>query len=149
MAAFMKGDRVAIIDPVSPFRMRPGRISDIQFTSNNDLFYKVDITHTENSVWVDERNIIRLMEPEQELWKFFIYQDRPIVAYTVAEEFSGEEWDTVLQIANDKGIPITDISIRLGTMNEIIWEKGDTNEEIHSEGRSDSSLHLDTSGEKK
>lgn len=130
MATFMKGDRVAIIDPVSPFRMRPGRISDIQFTSNNDLFYKVDITHTENSVWVDERNIIRLMEPEQELWKFFIYQDRPIVAYTVAEEFSGEEWDTVLSIANGKGIPITDISIRLGTMNEIIWEKGDTNEEV-------------------
>lgn len=121
MAAFMKGDRVAIIDPVSPFRMRPGRISDIQFTSNNDLFYKVDITHTENSVWVNERNIIRLMEPEQELWKFFIYQDRPIVAYTVAEEFSGEEWDTVLSIANGKGIPITDISIRLGTMNEIVW----------------------------
>lgn len=120
MAAFMKGDRVAIIDPVSPFRMRPGRISDIQFTSNNDLFYKVDITHTENSVWVNERNIIRLMEPEQELWKFFIYQDRPIVAYTVAEEFSGEEWDTVLSIANGKGIPITDISIRLGTMNEIV-----------------------------
>ena len=149
MAAFMKGDRVAIIDPVSPFRMRPGRISDIQFTSNNDLFYKVDITHTENSVWVNERNIIRLMEPEQELWKFFIYQDRPIVAYTVAEEFSGEEWDTVLYIANGKGIPITDISIRLGTMSKIIWEKGDTNEEIHSEGRSDSSLHLDTSGEKK
>lgn len=130
MAAFMKGDRVAIIDPVSPFRMRPGRISDIQFTSNNDLFYKVDITHTENSVWVDERNIIRLMEPEQELWKFFIYQDRPIVAYTVAEEFAGEEWDTVLRIAKDKGIPITDISIRLGTMNEIVWEKGDTNEEV-------------------
>ena len=149
MAAFMKGDRVAITDPVSPFRMRPGRISDIQFTSNNDLFYKVDITHTENSVWVNERNIIRLMEPEQELWKFFIYQDRPIVAYTVAEEFSGEEWDTVLYIANGKGIPITDISIRLGTMNKIIGEKGDTNEEIHSEGRSDSSLHLDTSGEKK
>lgn len=130
MAAFMKGDRVAIIDPVSPFRMRPGRISDIQFTSNNDLFYKVDITHTENSVWVNERNIIRLMEPEQELWKFFIYQDRPIVAYTVAEEFSGEEWDTVLSIANGKGIPITNISIRLGTMNKIIWEKGDANEEI-------------------
>ena len=130
MAAFMKGDRVAIIDPVSPFRMRPGRISDIQFTSNNDLFYKVDITHTENSVWVDERNIIRLMEPEQELWKFFIYQDRPIVAYTVAEEFSREEWDTVLSIANGKGIPITDISIRLGTMNEIVWEKGDANEEV-------------------
>lgn len=130
MAAFMKGDRVAITDPVSPFRMRPGRISDIQFTSNNDLFYKVDITHTENSVWVNERNIIRLMEPEQELWKFFIYQDRPIVAYTVAEEFSGEEWDTVLYIANGKGIPITDISIRLGTMNEIIWEKGDANEEV-------------------
>lgn len=130
MAAFMKGDRVAIIDPVSPFRMRPGRISDIQFTSNNDLFYKVDITHTENSVWVDERNIIRLMEPEQELWKFFIYQDRPIVAYTVAEEFSGEEWDTVLSIANGKGIPITDVSIRLGTMNEIVWEKGDANEEV-------------------
>lgn len=130
MAAFMKGDRVAIIDPVSPFRMRPGRISDIQFTSNNDLFYKVDITHTENSVLVDERNIIRLMEPEQELWKFFIYQDRPIVAYTVAEEFYGEEWDTVLSIANGKGIPITDISIRLGTMNEIVWEKGDTNEKV-------------------
>lgn len=130
MGAFMKGDRVAIIDPVSPFRMRPGRISDIQFTSSNDLFYKVDITHTENSVWVDERNIIRLMEPEQELWKFFIYQDRPIVAYTVAEEFSGEEWDTVLYIANGKGIPITDISIRLDTMNEITWEKGDTNEEV-------------------
>lgn len=130
MAAFMKGDRVAITDPVSPFRMRPGRISDIQFTSNNDLFYKVDITHTENSVWVGERNIIRLMEPEQELWKFFIYQDRPIVAYTIAEEFAGEEWDTVLYIANGKGIPITDISIRLGTMNEITWEKGDTNEEV-------------------
>lgn len=130
MAAFMKGDRVAITDPVSPFRMRPGRISDIQFTSNNDLFYKVDITHTENSVWVDKRNIIRLMEPEQELWKFFIYQDRPIVAYTVAEEFSGEEWDTVLSIANGKGIPITNISIRLGTMNKIILEKGDANEEV-------------------
>lgn len=130
MGAFMKGDRVAITDPVSPFRMRPGRISDIQFTSSNDLFYKVDITHTENSVWVDERNIIRLMEPEQELWKFFIYQDRPIVAYTVAEEFSGEEWDTVLYIANGKGIPISDISIRLGTMNEITWEKGDSNEEV-------------------
>ena len=130
MAAFMKGDRVAITDPISPFRMRPGRISDIQFTSNNDLFYKVNIAHTENSVWVDERNIIRLMEPEQELWKFFIYQDRPIVAYTVAEEFSGEEWDTVLRIAKDKGIPITDISIRLGTMNEIIWERGDANEEV-------------------
>lgn len=130
MAAFMKGDRVAITDPVSPFRIRPGRISDIQFTSNNDLFYKINIDHTDNSVWVDERNIIRLMEPEQELWKFFIYQDRPIVAYTVAEEFSGEEWDTVLRIAKDKGIPITDISIRLGTMNEIIWEKGDTNEEV-------------------
>ena len=130
MAAFMKGDRVAITDPISPFRMRPGLISDIQFTSSNDLFYKVDITHTENSVWVDERNIIRLMEPEQELWKFFIYQDRPIVAYTVAEEFSGEEWDTVLRIAKDKGIPITDISIRLGIMNKIIWEKGDANEEV-------------------
>ncbi len=125
MAAFMKGDRVAIIDPVSPFRMRPGRISDIQFTSNNDLFYKVDITHTENSVWVDEHNILRLMEPEQELWKFFIYQGRPIVAYTVAEEFEGEEWATVLSIANDKGIPITDISIRLDTRNEITWEKGE------------------------
>lgn len=130
MAAFMKGDRVAIIDPVSPFRMRPGRISDIQFTSDNDLFYKVDIAHTENSVWVDERNIIRLMEPEQELWKFFIYQDRPIAAYTVAEEFAGEEWATVLSIANDKGIPITDISIWLGTMNEITWEKGDSNEKV-------------------
>ena len=130
MATFMKGDRVAITDPVSPFRMRPGRISDIQFTSNNDLFYKVDITRTENSVWVGERNIIRLMEPEQELWKFFIYQDRPIVAYTIAEEFASEEWDTVLYIANGKGIPITDISIRLGTMNEITWEKGDSNEEV-------------------
>lgn len=149
MAAFMKGDRVAIIDPVSTFRMRSGRISDIQFTSNNDLFYKVDITHTDNSVWVDEHSVLRLMEPEQELWKFFIYQGRPIVAYTVAEEFTGEEWATVLSIANDKGIPITDISIRLGTMNEITWEKGDFNEEVHSEGSSDSGLHLDTSGEKK
>lgn len=130
MAAFMNGDRVAIIDPVSPFRMRPGRISDIQFTSTNDLFYKIDVDHTENSVWVDERNIIRLMEPEQELWKFFIYQGRPIVAYTMAEEFAGEEWATVLSIANDKGIPITDISIWLGTMNEITWEKGDSNEEV-------------------
>lgn len=149
MAAFMKGDWVAIIDLVSPFRMRPGRISDIQFTSSNDLFYKVDITHTDNSVWVDEHNILRLMEPEQELWKFFIYQGRPIVAYTVAEEFAGEEWDTVLSIANDKGIPITDISIRLGTMNEITWEKGDSNEEVHSEGSSDSGLRLGASGEKK
>ena len=149
MAAFMKGDRVAIIDPVSPFRMRPGRISDIQFTSNNDLFYKVDITHTENSVWVDEHNILRLMEPEQELWKFFIYQGRPIVAYTVAEEFEGEEWAKVLSIANDKGIPITDISIRLDTRNEITWEKGDVNEKVHSEGSSDSGLRLGASGEKK
>lgn len=130
MAEFMKGDRVAITDLVSPFRMRSGRISDIQFTSNHDLFYKIDIDHTENSVWVDERNIIRLMEPEQELWKFFIYQDRPIVAYTVAEEFSGEEWATVMQIAKDKGIPLTDISIRLGTMNRITWMKGDPNEEV-------------------
>lgn len=130
MAEFMKGDRVAITDPISPFRMRSGRISDIQFTSNNDLFYKVDIDHTEDSVWVDVYNIIRLMEPEQELWKFFIYQDRPIVAYTVAEEFSGEEWDTVRRIAKDKGISITDISIRLGTMNRITWEKGDPNEEV-------------------
>ena len=70
------------------------------------------------------------MEPEQELWKFFMYQGRPIVAYTVTEEFEGEEWDTVLYIANGKGIPITDISIRLGTMNEITWEKGDSNEEV-------------------
>ena len=31
MAAFMKGDRVAIIDPVAPFRMRSVRISDIQY----------------------------------------------------------------------------------------------------------------------
>ena len=130
MAEFMKGDRVAIADPISPFSMRSGRISDIQFTSTNDLFYKIDIDRTDNSVWVDERNIIRLMEPEQEFWKFFIYQDRPIVAYTVAEEFAGEEWNTVLSIAKDKGIPITDISIRLGTMNEITWEKGDTNEEV-------------------
>lgn len=130
MAAFMKGDRVAIIDPVSPFRMRSGRISDIQFTSNNDLFYKINIDHTDNSVWVDEHSILRLMEPEQELWKFFMYQGQPIVAYTVAEEFEGEEWDTVLYIANGKGIPITDISIRLGTMNEITWEKGDSNEEV-------------------
>lgn len=130
MAAFMKGYRVAIIDPVSPFRMRPGRISDIQFTSNNDLFYKINIDHTDNSVWVDEHSILRLMEPEQELWKFFIYQNRPIVAYTMAEEFAGEEWDTVLRIAKDKGISITDISIRLGTMNEIVWAKGDANEEV-------------------
>lgn len=123
MAAFMKGDRVAIIDRVSPFCMKSGRISDIQFTSTNDLFYKINIDNAGNSVWVDEHNILRLISPENELWKFFIYQDRPIVAYTMAEEFEGEEWDTVLQIANDKGIPITDISIRLGTMNEIIWEK--------------------------
>ena len=156
MAAFMKGDRVAITDRVSPFCMKSGRISDIQFTSNNDLFYKINIDHTDNSVWVDEHSILQLMEPEQELWKFFIYiiqifiyQNRPIVAYTMAEEFAGEEWATVLSIANDKGIPIADISIRLGTMNEITWWKGDTNEEVHSEGRSDSSLHLDTSGEKK
>lgn len=148
MAAFMKGDRVAIIDRVSPFCMKGGRISDIQFTSNNDLFYKINIDHTDNSVWVDEHNILRLMEPEQELWKFFIYQDRPIVAYTVAEEFEGEEWATVLSIANDKGIPVTDISIRLGTMNEITWEKGDANEEVHSEGSSDSGLRLGASGEK-
>lgn len=149
MAAFMKGDRVAIIDRVSPFCMKSGRISDIQFTSNNDLFYKINIDHTDNSVWVDEHSILRLMEPEQELWKFFIYQDRPIVAYTMAEEFAGEEWDTVLSIANDKGIPIADISIRLGTMNEITWEKGDSNEKVHSEGSSDSGLHLDASGKKK
>lgn len=149
MAAFMKGDWVAIMDPVSPFCMKGGRISDIQFTSTNDLFYKINIGHTDNSVWVDEHNILRLISPENELWKFFIYKDRPIVAYTMAEEFEGEEWSTVQQIANDKGIPITDISIRLGAINEIVWEKGDTNEEIHSEGRSDSSLHLDTSGEKK
>lgn len=149
MGAFMKGDRVAIMDPMSPFCMKSGRISDIQFTSTNDLFYKINIDHTENSVWVDEHNILRLMEPEQELWKFFMYLERPIVAYTMAEEFEGEEWSTVQQIASDKGIPIAYISIRLGTMNEIIWEKGDANEEIHSEGRSDSSLHLDTSGEKK
>lgn len=149
MAAFMKGDRVAIMDPMSPFCMKSGRISDIQFTSANDLFYKINIDHIDDSVWVDGHNILRLMEPEQELWKFFMYLDRPIVAYTMAEEFEGEEWSTVQQIASDKGIPIAYISIRLGTMNEIIWEKGDTNEEIHSEGRSDSSLHLDTSGEKK
>lgn len=149
MAAFMKGDRVAITDRVSPFCMKSGRISDIQFTSNNDLFYKINIDHTDDSVWVDEHNILRLMGPKQELWKFFMYLGRPIVAYTMAEEFEGEEWDTMMHIANDKGIAITDISIRLGVMNEIIWEKGDANEEIHSEGRSDSSLHLDTSGEKK
>lgn len=149
MAAFMKGDWVAIIDPVSPFCMKVGRISDIQFTSTNDLFYKINIGHTDNSVWVDEHNILRLISPENELWKFFIYKNRPIVAYTIAEEFEGEEWDTMMHIANDKGIAITDISIRLGIMNEIVWEKGDTNEEIHSEGRSDSSLHLDTSGDKK
>ena len=149
MAAFMKGDRVAIMDPMSPFCMKGGRISDIQFTSNNDLFYKINIDNADDSVWVDERNILRLMEPKQELWKFFMYLERPIVAYTMAEEFEGEEWSTVQQIASDKGIPIAYISIRLGTMNEIIWEKGDANEEIHSEGRSDSSLHLDTSGEKK
>ncbi len=130
MAAFMKGDWVAIIDPVSPFCMKSGRISDIQFTSTNDLFYKINIDNAGNSVWVDEHNILRLISPENELWKFFIYQDRPIVAYTMAEEFEGEEWDTVLQIANDKGVPITDISIRLGFMNEIIWEKGDANEEV-------------------
>lgn len=149
MAAFMKGDRVAITDRVSPFCMKSGQISDIQFTSNNDLFYKINIDHTDDSVWVDEHNILRLMGPKQELWKFFMYLGRPIVAYTMAEEFEGEEWDTMMHIANDKGIAITDISIRLGVMNEIIWEKGDANEEIHSEGRSDSSLHLDTSGEKK
>ena len=149
MAAFMKGDRVAITDRVSPFCMKSGQISDIQFTSNNDLFYKINIDHTDDSVWVDEHNILRLMGPKQELWKFFMYLGRPIVAYTMAEEFEGEEWDTMMHIANDKGIAITDISIRLGIMNEIVWEKGDTNEEIHSEGRSDSSLHLDTSGEKK
>lgn len=149
MAAFMKGDRVAIMDPMSPFCMKSGRISDIQFTSANDLFYKINIDHIDNSVWVDGHNILRLMKPEQELWKFFMYLDRPIVAYTMAEEFEGEEWSTVQQIASDNGIPIAYISIRLGTMNEIIWEKGDANEEIHSEGRSDSSLHLDTSGEKK
>lgn len=130
MAAFMKGDRVAITDRVSPFCMKSGRISDIQFTSNNDLFYKINIDHTDNSVWVDEHSIIRLMEPEQELWKFFMYLGRPIVAYTMAEEFEGEEWDTMMRIANDKGIAITDISIRLGIMNEIVWEKGDTNEEV-------------------
>lgn len=130
MAAFMKGDRVAITDPVSLFRMRPGWISDIRFTRDNDIFYKVNIDHTGNSVWVNENNIIQLISPEKELWKFFIYRDRPIVAYTTAEEFEGEEWNTVLQIANDKGIPVTDISIRLGTMNEIIWEKGDSNEEV-------------------
>lgn len=50
MAAFMKGDRVAVIDPVLPFCIKSGRISDI--------------------------------------------------------------------------------SIRLGTMNEIVWEKGDTNEKV-------------------
>lgn len=130
MAAFMKGDRVAITDRVSPFCMKSGRISDIQFTSNNNLFYKINIDHTDNSVWVDEHSIIRLMEPEQELWKFFMYLGRPIVAYTMAEEFEGEEWDTMMRIANDKGIAITDISIRLGIMNEIVWEKGDTNEEV-------------------
>ena len=149
MAAFIKGDRVAIMDPMSPFYMKGGQISDIQFTSNNDLFYKINIDHTDDSVWVDEHNILRLMGPKQELWKFFMYLGRPIAAYTMAEEFEGEEWDTMMHIANDKGIAITDISIRLGVMNEIIWEKGDANEEIHSEGRSDSSLHLDTSGEKK
>lgn len=149
MAAFMKGDRVAIMDPMSPFCMKGGRISDIQFTSTNDLFYKINIDHIDDSVWVDEHNILRLMEPEQELWKFFMYLERPIVAYTMAEEFEGEELDTVMHIANDKGIAITDISILLGVMNVIVLEKGDANEEVHSEGRSDSSLHLDTSGEKK
>lgn len=130
MAAFMKGDRVAIIDPVSPFCMKSGRISDIQFTSANDLFYKINIDNADDSVWVDEHTILQLISPKQELWKFFMYLDRPIVAYTMAEEFEGEEWSTVQQIANDKGIPITDISIRLGTMNEIIWEKGDSDEEV-------------------
>lgn len=28
MATFMKGDRVTITAPISPFRMRPGRISE-------------------------------------------------------------------------------------------------------------------------
>ena len=130
MAAFMKGDRVAIIDPVSPFCMKSGRISDIQFTSANDLFYKINIDNADDSVWVDEHTILQLISPKQELWKFFMYLDRPIVAYTMAEEFEGEECSTVQQIANDKGIPITDISIRLGTMNEIIWEKGDSDEEV-------------------
>lgn len=99
MAAFMKGDRVAIIDRVSPFCMKGGQISDIQFTSNNDLFYKINIDHTDDSVWVDEHNILRLMGPKQELWKFFMYLGRPIVAYTMAEEFEGEEWDTMMHIA--------------------------------------------------
>lgn len=54
MAAFMKGDWVAIIDPVSPFCMKSGRISDIQFTSTNDLFYKINIDNAGNSVWVDD-----------------------------------------------------------------------------------------------
>lgn len=102
MAAFMKGDRVAITDRVSPFCMKSGQISDIQFTSNNDLFYKINIDHTDDSVWVDEHNILRLMGPKQELWKFFMYLGRPIVAYTMAEEFEGEEWDTMMHIANDE-----------------------------------------------
>lgn len=109
MAAFMKGDWVAVMDPVLPFCIKSGRISDIQFTSTNDLFYKIDIDHTDrtyNSVWADERSIIRLMKPEQELWKFFIYQNRPIVAYTMAEEFEGEECDTMMHIANDKSFMI-------------------------------------------
>lgn len=63
MAAFMKGDRVAITDPVSLFRMRPGWISDIRFTSDNNIFYKVNIDHTGNSVWVNEKQHYSAYKP--------------------------------------------------------------------------------------
>lgn len=143
---------VEIVDKRSRLYRKHGIVTNQWMRDDLLMFYEVEVVDNGNPVraWFSEKYIKKVVPKKgPELWKFFCYKDKALVGYTLAEEFDGEEETTLKSIASERGISADEIDIRIGTINKINWEKGDANEEIHSEGHSDSSLHLDTSGEKK
>ena len=143
---------VEIVDKRSRLYRKHGIVTNQWMRDDLLMFYEVEVVDNGNPVrgWFDEKYVKKVVLKEgAELWKFFCHKDKALVGYTLAEEFDGEEEATMKSIASERGIPANEIDIRIGTINKINWKKGDSNEKVHSEGSSDSGLHLDASGEKR
>lgn len=124
---------VEIVDKRSRLYRKRGLVTNQWIRDDLHMFYEVEVVDNGNPVrgWFDEKYVKKVVLKERpELWKFFCHKDKALVGYTLAEEFDGEEETTLKSIASERGIPTNEIDIRIGTINEITWEKGDSNEEV-------------------
>lgn len=111
-----------VTDKRSPYYRKCGRVIDHSMLDTLTMLYELEFPDKGRfvHVWFNEKHLRKAIPKEMtELWKFFCYKGKALVAYTLIGEFEGEEEATLKSIALERNIPIDKIDIYIGTVNEI------------------------------